>query len=72
VELTDAQRDALSVLADGMASRSTTTATDRARGVHGVNSKVADTLIGYGYAHDVPQWRAVEITAAGRRALDGT
>ena len=68
-ELTEGERDALHVLAIGMATRSVRTESDRANGIHCVQGKVANELIGRGLARDVPGWRAVELTDLGRAAL---
>lgn len=68
-DLTQPEREALEVLAEGMASRATTTVSDPARGLHGVNGGAANRLVALGLAHNVPHWGAVEITAEGRALL---
>ncbi len=68
-ELTSGESEALHVLARGMATRAIRTASDKARGIHGVHSKSADGLIRRGLARDVAQWHAVEITDEGRKVL---
>lgn len=68
--LSSSERSALAVLADGMARRSVRTESDRARGIHAVRSVDADVLVCNGFARDVSMWNAVEITDAGREALD--
>lgn len=65
-ELTDAQRESLYVLAGGAASRSTRLRDDPAAGFRSIAGRVANELIALGLARDVPQWRAVELTDAGR------
>lgn len=69
IELTDDQRDALAVLAEGVASRSGQTRSDMGRGIHTVRGVVGNELIALGLAADVQQWNALEITEAGRLAL---
>jgi hypothetical protein len=67
--LSAAELEALHVLRTGMASTAPFTKTDKAKGTHCINGGVANKLIARGLARKVKQWRAVEITEAGRMAL---
>ena len=71
-ELLPARLAALHVLAVGIASRSTSTRNDPENGVRSVSGASANALIRLGLARDVPGWRAVEISEAGRALVTFT
>lgn len=58
------------MLATGTAAISVRNVVDVERGIRSVNGQTAASLVGMGFAQELPQWgRALELTDKGRAAL---